>query len=980
MQRTAIILACFFICVNCFSQQYPFVHYTPKDGLISNQVKTIYQDSKGRLYFSSVNGLSIYDGSRFTNYTSKNGLNSDIVNCVMEMGDDSVWIITNSAKINCLVNGSMKTLTLKDKSIPIINHLSKDDKGSLYASTDQGLYLFEDGGFIKLPFIDTNDKDINSYISYALPVGNYLLVHRDYSLVLDQKFSLYLYDKEQKKIVSEVQGVYSTRVAPDGRIWVMTEKKILSVDNAALKRGKIVLQELSLQFEQIKNLGGYSIQFDREGSCWLSDQRSVLIKATPEGNITRFTKTSGLSMFYINYIFQDREGTVWIATNNAGVSKLVHSNFSLIENPVDLAGLIDISYLKKNHQLLLYSAKNSSVTMINDNRQVNYKIKSSKEILRFVETPFGFFAISSDAIYKMSLKGNCFYPEKIFKDSANNGYSGILVDKNGNLVSCGIYYLSTIINGKTISRTKPHSFTDQAACDNNGNLWAATRAGELVMYQINPNNPSNYLEEKTIFIKELSGISPRSIIIDKNDQIWIGTRSHGIQVFSLEKGTLIRKFILTSASGLSDNFITFLACDEENNVWASSSLGLDRISINRGTPVIENLTKQNNIYQSVFKVVIDKNNTAWAAVSNGLIKITAEKKQTTDYTPTFIVKMVKPEKDTISEITNSTLSYKQNNISFYFASTSFLDEKQVLYSYRLQGATQNLWSEPSNNSMVSFIGLPPGDYTLNVKANFPAGRYDDQQINYTFSINPPWWQTWWFRSVAGLMIAGLVIAGFRFYYRRKLEKQLTMLEKQQAIEKERTRIATDMHDDLGAGLSRIKFLSETIGIKKQQQLPIEEDISKIREYSHEMIDKMGEIVWALNEKNDSLSDLLSYTRSYAMEYLSLNGIKCFVEAPELTVTTFVNGEFRRNVYLTVKEALHNVVKHAQASEVVIKIEMNHSLSIEINDNGVGFNQSDIRPFSNGLSNMQLRIKEIGGTLTFKNEEGTIISINLPLPG
>src|SRR5689334_7942805 len=110
-----------------------------------------------------------------------------------------------------------------------------------------------------------------------------------------------------------------------------------------------------------------------------------------------------------------------------------------------------------------------------------------------------------------------------------------------------------------------------------------------------------------------------------------------------------------------------------------------------------------------------------------------------------------------------------------------------------------------------------------------------------------------------------------------------------------------MHDDLGAGLSRIKFLSETIGIKKQQQLPIEEDISKIREYSHEMIDKMGEIVWALNEKNDSLSDLLSYTRSYAAEYLAQNGIHCVISLPEHLPAIAVSGEFRRNIFLAVKE-------------------------------------------------------------------------------
>ncbi len=111
---------------------------------------------------------------------------------------------------------------------------------------------------------------------------------------------------------------------------------------------------------------------------------------------------------------------------------------------------------------------------------------------------------------------------------------------------------------------------------------------------------------------------------------------------------------------------------------------------------------------------------------------------------------------------------------------------------------------------------------------------------------------------------------------KQIKKQKLQFEKQQAIEKERTRIATDMHDDLGAGLSRIKFLSETIGIKKQQQQSFDDDIGKIREYSHEMIDKMGEIVWALNEKNDTLSDLLSYTRSYAVEYLSQNGIACTV--------------------------------------------------------------------------------------------------------
>jgi ligand-binding sensor domain-containing protein len=122
MQRTVFILACLFICVNCFSQQYPFVHYTPKDGLISNQIRNIYQDSRGRLYFTSINGLSVYDGSRFINYNSKNGLEYDIVNCVMEMGEDSLWVASNVKKIYSLVNGKLRQLTFKEPP-PLIDNL-----------------------------------------------------------------------------------------------------------------------------------------------------------------------------------------------------------------------------------------------------------------------------------------------------------------------------------------------------------------------------------------------------------------------------------------------------------------------------------------------------------------------------------------------------------------------------------------------------------------------------------------------------------------------------------------------------------------------------------------------------------------------------------------------------------------------------------------------------------------------------------------
>jgi len=978
MQRTVIIFACFIICTNNNAQQYPFVHYTPKDGLISNQIKNIYQDSKGRLYFCSINGLSVYDGSRFINYTSKNGLNYDIVNCVMEMGDDSIWIVTNSNKINCLVNGKLKTVTLKDSAVPIINLLTRDDKGVLYAATDQGLFLLNKDRFIKLPFIGTDGKDANTFIRHIFSYGDHLLIQRDNGILLTHRNPLYLYNKITQKITAQIDKVYAFNKAPDGRIWVSTEKKVLSVDTAELKKGKIVFEELPERFSNLTNLGKSIIFFDRESNAWIGNQTDLLLKVSPDGSTISFARGSGLSMFQFNTIFMDREGITWLATHNAGLSKLVQSNFSFLENPFGVSSVYNISYNDNKDELLLYSLKDAMVAIGSNDQYRYYKVKNANKISELFETPHGFFAVWLNNIYKISLNNNTLSPETIFSDSVDNTYRSHLVDKNGNLIICGKNNLTAFVNGKTFCKRYHGSFPDQVAQDSKGNIWIATRSGQLIMYVVHANDPANYLELKKVFVKELSGFSPRSLVIDKNDNIWIGSRIHGIHVFRMENEILTRKFHITAAAGLSDDFITSLACDLDDNIWACSASGLDLISVKNKIPVIENLTKQNNIYQSIYRIVIDKNNTAWGLASNGLIRITYEKKQRADYSPTLMLSMIKAAQDTIADIDNNSFTYKENNLSFYFSATSFLDEKQVKYSYRLQEGSNTQWSEPSNDASVSFIGLPPGDYILDIRADFPAGRYSEKIITYKFSIAPPWWATWWFRVLAGLLIIGLLIIGLRFYYRRKLEKKLAVLEKQKAIEKERTRIATDMHDDLGAGLSRIKFLSETIVIKKQQYQPIEEDINKIREYSHEMIDKMGEIVWALNEKNDSLSDLLSYTRAYAVEYLSQNGIECKTDMPDTFPALFVSGEFRRNIFLTIKEALHNVVKHAQATEVKFIIKVNHQLSIRLKDNGTGFDKINIRSFSNGLSNMELRVKEIGGKFEITNKQGTLVNLEIPL--
>jgi signal transduction histidine kinase len=246
--------------------------------------------------------------------------------------------------------------------------------------------------------------------------------------------------------------------------------------------------------------------------------------------------------------------------------------------------------------------------------------------------------------------------------------------------------------------------------------------------------------------------------------------------------------------------------------------------------------------------------------------------------------------------------------------------------------------------------------------------------------------TRWVTRIALIIFLFTTLLLFIYYKQRQRmhAQSLKSLAKEEefkrtmAIERERTRIATDIHDDLGAGLSRIRFLSETVDIKADRQQPIREDLNKIRSYSHEMIEKMGDIVWALNEKNDSLEDLLSYTRAYAVEYLAQHNIQCNVQNRGEETSRYMSGEIRRNVFLTIKEALHNVVRHAHATKVTITMDISDALDISIADNGKGFDPEQVRPFSNGLTNMRKRIADSGGTLELNHSEGTMIRLHVPL--
>src|SRR6185369_14151351 len=206
MQRTAIILAYIFICANCFAQLYPFVHYTPREGLVNNKAKFIFQDSKGKIYIGTYGGLSIYDGSRFTNFDYNNGLGNSLVNDIVEMGDDSVWIMVNSSTINCVVNGRLKTFIPADGFTPVINKLIKCSDGYYYAATDEGLFKLQDRKFVKMDLSGLPEGIEAISLNKAIEFDKKLFLVSDPGYKYNVG-NLLVYDLIKKKLVAYKLGV-----------------------------------------------------------------------------------------------------------------------------------------------------------------------------------------------------------------------------------------------------------------------------------------------------------------------------------------------------------------------------------------------------------------------------------------------------------------------------------------------------------------------------------------------------------------------------------------------------------------------------------------------------------------------------------------------------------------------------------------------------------------------------------------------------
>jgi signal transduction histidine kinase len=277
--------------------------------------------------------------------------------------------------------------------------------------------------------------------------------------------------------------------------------------------------------------------------------------------------------------------------------------------------------------------------------------------------------------------------------------------------------------------------------------------------------------------------------------------------------------------------------------------------------------------------------------------------------------------------------------------------------------------------------VPPGRYTFRVMASNNGSEWSQAALPVMLWVSPAYWQTWWFRSASVLLLGGALAGLLRFTWNRKIQQRLSLLEQQKALETERLRISRDIHDDLGARLTEILLLSDLTRRKQSDPGEMERHADKLSSAARDLVRNLDTIVWAVNPKNDSLDKLATYIYQYVEKYLEMTSIRCRFNVPDELPNCRLSSETRHNLFLVVKEALNNAVKHSGASEIGIGLQVGDStLRISIEDNGRGFSPAASASAGNGLQNMERRMRDIGGRfeLTSQPGHGTTIQVQLPI--
>ena len=326
----------------------------------------------------------------------------------------------------------------------------------------------------------------------------------------------------------------------------------------------------------------------------------------------------------------------------------------------------------------------------------------------------------------------------------------------------------------------------------------------------------------------------------------------------------------------------------------------------------------------------------------------------------------------------------KHRVEFRYTGISFSSPERVRFRYRLEPLDSD-WVEAGARRTAFYSYVPPGQYRFRVIACESGGSWNEAGAGLSLVVLRHWWQTWWFVGLPALGLMASVAGAVRMAEKRKHQRRLKLLEQERALEHERARIAQDLHDDLGSSLTRISLLSDLARADRDNASLVEAHLQKISQSAAQTVRALEEIVWALRPGSDSLQSLVEYIAHFANELFEGDSAHCRLDLPHDLPAHSLPPEMRHNIFLVVKEALTNALKHSRAREVRVQAKATAKvLEIVVQDDGQGFEAQALPPTRvkrHGLGNMRRRAEAMGGTLAMESGrgKGTTVRLSVSFP-
>ncbi len=752
---------------------------------------------------------------------------------------------------------------------------------------------------------------------------------------------------------------------------------------------------------------------DNSGGLWMANDELGLIHVLQDGSRKLITANNGLPSNAIRDIYPDREGNIWIGFLRGGLMQLRQRLFRVIGRSeglsetlvnsvcVDAEGTVwigtagrTVSQFKAgvctNFSLPVPENANDAVVTVDAMNRVWAGCKGGG-LLRFTDGQF------------RTVIG----PEKL------PGPVRLLQPSRDGRLWVGTLDSIWIVEGDNIREVYvPKDFSGRPsglAESADGTIWAGTFDGMLLRWN----------GEKFVSIEPPDhGALGRlwAFCPAPDGSLWMGTYAGGL--LRWRDGKFLR---LTTANGLRSDFVVEVQRDETGGLWLVTGAGVERIharDLKRfeqgeiSTVPVSRYGRADGLNDIGGSVEFQPNSwrggdgRLWFAMGNSVASVRPSGVRPNRSPPVVVIEellanqvrvwpKINARIEAVSPLNSKsrvpqaipsvTIAPGQHDLEFYFTGLNFRAPRLQRFKYRLEGHDDQ-WHDGGDTRTARYHSPPPGSYVFHVKAANSDDRWTDVGARLGVVILPFFYETVWFRSAVALVVVTVPAVLVWFSVRRRMRRRLEVVAHQREMERDRARIAKDMHDEIGSKLTRISYLSELAMQNDTMDGALGPQIGTIAETSRDLLKSLDEIVWAVNPRNDTLEHLVAYLGQYAIDYFLNTRVECSLELPSQPPHHVLSSETRHNLFLAFEECLTNVLKHAKARHVRIEMRLATSgFEISVEDDGQGLvsaraGKPEADAGADGLRNIRQRLADIGGgcEVDSKPGSGTMVRLRVPL--